>query len=419
MMSGEWAPEGAATGMTLIEVLISLTVLAIIAGVDVLLLQTGLEAWAHASTRVVFQRAADELMDQLLEGGIDGEGIRDAVELRELSEAAIGFVPLWTDRGHRPDPVRNKDQVFTLERQFKPGATTPVGQIKAPGASGFATSQIKFTYGEGRQPNAPDDLVQFLDPIPLLSELKILYTPDAEQDPEVAKVFRWDSATQRVYESYAGTTRDLLKRERAVAVERCVFLPYDNLNQPIPLPPGGAVSPLQLKRVTAVKLYLVLRQGTQRTELTSFTNVRNVATIGATIAEGTELPMPRPEAITAFSIGELYGLKRKGLVELVVSTDGRPAWKIQIAFKRAPREDDLIVERFQIEAPPGKIVTSAILEQTIAGNEFLSLLAIDRTGLYDYDDDEDLRDLVAITGGSPIVTVTRLDAEGASLFIRP
>jgi prepilin-type N-terminal cleavage/methylation domain-containing protein len=405
-------------GFTIIEVLVCMTVLSIIAGVEVLLLQTGLEGWRYGDVRVELQRSSDVLMENLLEGGYDGDGIRDAVELKQAELNTIGFVPLWTDRTHKPDPIRNKEQKFILERQFKPGAPTPIGQVKKPGSADFVSVQVKFIYGSRRNPKEPDDVVCFLDPIPLGSELRILYTPDGDNDPEVIKIFRWDPGTKRVYESYGGKTQDLLKTGSSVTVEQCSFLFYDNLNRLIAMK-EEALTPLSIKRATAVKLYLVLRQKSEFKELTSFTNVRNVATIGATISEGAELPMPTPVKIKAFSLGDFYGLRRDGIVELVVSAGGRPRWKVRLKFKSAPKAEDIILERFQMESPPGKIVTTGILEQTIAANEFVNIQTLDRTGLYDYDDDEEVRDLVVITGKNLMVTVTRLDFEGASLFIRP
>jgi len=406
------------TGFTIIEVLVCMTVLAIIAGVEVLLLQTGLEAWRYSDARVELQRASDLLMENLLEGGYDSEGIRDAIELKQAELHAIGFVPLWTDRSHKPDAVRNQQQKFTLERQFKPGAPTPIGQVKISGSNDFMSVPIKFTYGSRRDPKGQDDVVRFLNPIPPDAAIRILYTPDGDNDPEVVKIFRWDPGAQRVYESYAGKTKDLLRASDSVKVERCAFLFYDNLNRLIKME-EEALTPLSAKRATAVKLYLVLRQKSEIKELTSFTNVRNVTTIGATVSEGADLPMPSPAKIKAFSIGDFYGLRRDGIVELVVSAGGRPRWKVRLKFKKGLKEEDLILERFQMEAPPGKIVTSAILDQAIAANEFVNIQTLDHTGLYDYDDDEEVRDLVVITGRNPIVTVTRLDFEGASLFIRP
>ncbi len=401
------------------ELLISMTVMAIVAGIDVLLLQTGMEAWTYGNAKVSLQRVSDNLMENLLEGGYDGEGIRDAVELTEADLHSIGFVPLWTDRSHKPDPVKNKEQKFVLERQFKPGAPTPIGQVKKPNSSDFLSMPIKFVYGSSRDPKGPDDVVQFSDPIPSGSEIKVLYTPDGENDHEVVKVFRWDPDTRHVFESYGGKTRDLIKEHEKVRAERCIFLYYDNLNRLIPMEGGDSLSSLAIKRATAVKLYILLSRANEIKELTSFTNVRNVSTIGATISEGAELPMPSAVKIKAFSLGDFYGLRRDGIVELVVAAQGTPRWKVRLKFKNAPKEEDLILERFQMEAPPGKIVTSGILEQTVAANEFVNIQTLDRTGLYDYDDDEEVRDLVVITGKNLTVTVTRLDFEGASLFIRP
>ncbi|MBI3333592.1 MAG: hypothetical protein HYZ93_05835 [Candidatus Omnitrophica bacterium] len=55
----------------------------------------------------------------------------------------------------------------------------------------------------------------------------------------------------------------------------------------------------------------------------------------------------------------------------------------------------------------------------MSSHEFVNLQTIDRTGLYDYDDDEGIKDLVDVAGDNPTLTVSRLDFEGASVFIRP
>ena len=79
----------------------------------------------------------------------------------------------------------------------------------------------------------------------------------------------------------------------------------------------------------------------------------------------------------------------------------------------------LVLERFQMESPPCKILAAVILTQKISSNEFVDLLTLDRTGLYDYGQDEGVSGELAISGRDPTVTVTRLDFEGASLFLRP
>ena len=406
-------------GFTLVEVLVSMSVLAIIAGVEVVLLQAGSESWSHASHRIVLQRSADDLIGNIFEGGYGGEGIRDAVEIRGGGLNYIEFVPLWTDHSHHPDAVRNKDQQFILEKQFKPGAQTPIGQIRRADSKDYVTVPIKFFYGNGRDPKAPDDQVEFLDPIPSGAQMKLLYTPDAEVDTSVIKIFRWDPSSKKVFESYMDKTREVLQHEDNISVERCAFLYFDNLNRLIPLSSGEALSPLSIKRVTAVKLYIMLKNGDELKEVTSFTSIRNVTTVGATISEGSELPLPTHNKIKAFSISDFYGLKKNGIVELLVHTKTNKRWKVRMVFRKGEKEGDLILERFQMESPPGKILTSAVLNQPTVHGEFVSILSLDRTGLYDYGKDEGASGEINISGGSPTVTVTRLDFEGASLFLRP
>lgn len=404
-------------GVTLIELLIALSIMGILGGVNAAVLSAGFESWNHAQVRIALQQVANELMEVFLEGGVDGDGIKDAVELRDATLTAISFVPLWTDRSHVPNPVTNKTRQFTLEKQFKAGAATPVGQVRKADSNDWASVSVSFREGSGRNPKQPDDVVTFTDPIPAGASIQILYTPDAEVHPDVQLRFWWNSANHEVYRSYAGKTAPVFKRMQGVNVERLAFLYYDNLNRMLPL--GQSYSLDELRRITGVKLYLLLTKTDGWKELTSFTNVRNAQTIGVTISKGSVLPLPSPKEIKAFSVGDFAGLTGNGIVELVVKTGNRSRWRVRVEFKPSAKEDMVVLHRFQMEAPPGTVRTSMILDQPIARNEFVNLLGIDRSGLYDYDDDPDIDDAVLVKGANPSVEVTRLDFEVASLFIRP
>ena len=48
----------------------------------------------------------------------------------------------------------------------------------------------------------------------------------------------------------------------------------------------------------------------------------------------------------------------------------------------------------------------------------LNLLTLGTNGLYDYDDDEDIEDFVVLEG-DVMLEVTKMDIEGAGLFVRP
>lgn len=404
-------------GLTLIELLVALAIMGILGGVNAAVLNAGFDAWNYASLRLAIQQVSTELMEVILEGGFDAEGIKDAVELREASMTALSCVPLWTDQSHVPNPITNKAQQFTLEKQFKSGSIAPIGQIRKPDDTEWISVPIAFAYGAGADPKRPDDVVTFTEPIPPGAAIRILYAPDAEAHPESQLRFSWSQSDKQIYRSYGGETAPALARMQGVAVERLAFLYYDNLNRLLPL--GQTYTPAELRRITGVKLYVLLTRGEEWNELTSFTNVRNAQTIGATIAKGSVLPLPLPKAIKAFSLGDFSLLKDDGIVELVVKTGTRARWLVQVVFKKGAQADSFVLHRFQMEAPPGTIRTSAILDQPLAQGEFVNLLGLDRSGLYDYDDDQDLQDTVQIKGDNPTVEVTQCDFGTASLFIRP
>jgi len=405
------------SGFTLVELLVALAGMGILGGVEAAVLNAGFEAWNHAQGRIALQQVANELMEVLLEGGYDQEGMRDAVELRSADLTSISFVPLWTDRSHVPNPVTNKTQQFTLEKHFKEGAATPVGQMRKLGSDDWISVPVSFKYGEGKNPKQPDDVVTFTDPIPAGASLKILFTPDADVHPEVQMRFWWNPDAAQVYRSYADKTAPVFERMQGVKVDRLAFLYYDNLNRLFPL--NQSFSPNELHRITGVKLYLLLRKGDEWKELTSFTNIRNVQTIGATITKGSMLPLPSPQAIKAFSLGDLSAITKETIVELVIRTDNRPRWKIQLEFVPGGEATRIMLRRFQIESPPGTVLTSGILNQAMAREEYVNLLAIDRSGLYDYDIDPDIKGQLVVKGNNPMVEVTRCDFATASLFIRP
>lgn len=399
------------------ELLVSITVLGIISGVDVSILSAGLDSWGHIQRRLTLQQVSAEIMETVLEGGFDEEGLRDGVELKEATAEAIGVVPLWTDRSHRPDPQRNKEQRFTLEKQFKSGSPIPVGQVRLSDADDWEVVPIAFERGEGLDPKKPDDTVTFLKPIPSGSRIRILYTPDSAVHPETVIRFRFDPDKNQIFRSYAGRTTLLPQRSQQVKVEKLAFLYYDNLNRP--LPTDRTFSPAELRRITGVKVQLLLSRSQERKEVTSFTNIRNVQTVGVTISKGTVVPLPSPSTIRAFSLGDLAGLKKDGVVELSVRAGGRFQWRIRLEFKPAENPLQVLLHRFQIQAPVGQVKTSGIINRLLSRTEFVDLMGIDRTGFFDYDDDPDIADSVMVPDGGNLVEVTECDFDVAALFIRP
>lgn len=404
-------------GVTLIELLVSLAVLGIIGGIDVAVLSAGLDSWGHIQRRLALQQVSDETMGILLEGGFDEQGMRDAVELKGARTEEIALVLLWTDRSHKPNPITNKAQKFALEKQFKSGSAVPVGQVRLLDSEDWRNVPILFEEGPGLDPKKPDDIVTFAKPIPAGSDIRIIYTPDASVHPEAVMRFRFDSETKQISRTYAGKTDVIPKRLQGVRVERLAFLYCDNLNRLLPI--QQELDSAQIRRITGVKIYLATSRAAERKESTSFTNIRNVQTVGVSISKGSVVPISGPQSIRAFSLGELSGLTQQGIVELSVKSEGRFRWKIRLEFKPADDPRQFILYRFEIQAPPGQIRASGIIHQLVSRGEFVDLMSIDRTGLFDYDDDEDIADSIVVPEGSSFVEVTRCDFETASLFVRP
>ncbi len=405
-------------GVTLVELLVSLAVLGIIGGVNGAILSAGLDSWSHIQQQLSLQQVSDETMGMLMEGGFDEQGLRDAVELKEARTEQMAFVPLWIDLSHKPNPILNKGQRFILEKQFKTGAAIPVGQVRLPESDEWQTVPVAFESSPGLDPKHPDDAVTFLNPIPLGSAIRVIYTPDASVHPETVMAFRFDPESKKIFRSYSGKTEMIPKRLQGVETDRLAFLYYDNLNRLLPSnrSPGSS----ELRRITGVKVYLAFSKNQERRESTSFTNVRNVQTLGVTISKGSVVPISGPQAVRAFSMGDLSGLtKREGTVELAVKSQGRFRWKIRLQFRAGEDSSRLVLERFEIQAPIGQIRTSGIVNQPVSRSEFVDLMSIDRTGLFDYDDDEDISDTIVVPEGPNFLEVTECDFETAALFIRP
>ncbi len=407
-------------GFTLIEVVISVAIIAIIGGVVALLINSIIESWQYTANRIELQKAASDIIGELVQGGFEANGIRDAVDFAYCGPDSITFLPLWVDDTHKLDPAANKEQKFTLNRQFKVGSSIPLAQGKLPESNDWSTLQVKFTYGSSNEPKRLDDVVQVLDPIPYGSQIKFTFTPESASDPNTQKSFTWNHEDKHIYKTYKEKTDDILRTIPEVKVERLLFMYYDNLNQQIAAGSAGYLTAEQIKRATAVKIYLFLTRKGDWRESVTYTNIRNAQGVGVSIMEGTVVPVPSSKRIKAFSVGNFFNRKREGIVRFVIKPKDSKYWAVQLKIIPDPQSSErLKVERFQIESPPGKTLASSFLDQTFMSSEFVNLLAIDRTGMYDYDDDEGIEDFYIIEEDPVMLEVERLDFDGAALFIRP
>ncbi|MCX5711474.1 MAG: hypothetical protein NTY47_00145, partial [Candidatus Omnitrophica bacterium] len=396
------------------------TIIAVIGGVISLLMNSIIDTWSYTQNRLELQKASSEIMDELIQGGFEATGIRDAADFISCGSDSMTFLPLWVDNTHKPDPVGNKEQKFTLNRQFKVGSSIPLAQIKKPDSTEWETVTVKFTYGSSNDPRRLDDVVQIIDPVPYNSLIKFTFTPEPSADPDTQKSFTWNPENRHIYSFYKGETKDLLAKMQDIKVERLRFTYFDNLNQETAAPSGGYLSKERAKRASAVKVYMLLAKKGDWRECASYVNVRNTQDVGVSIIEGSVIPIPSSTRIKALSIGNFYGRKRDGIVRLVIKPETCKQWGLQLRIvEDKTNPGRLIVERFQMESPLGRVLTSGQIDQSFNDFEFVNLLTMDRTGLYDYDKDNGVQDFYECEEDPVFLEVERLDFEGATLFVRP
>ena len=71
---------------------------------------------------------------------------------------------------------------------------------------------------------------------------------------------------------------------------------------------------------------------------------------------------------------------------------------------------------YTVEYPAGEAVLTKELNRPAYSG--LSLLALDPSGHYDYDDDESIEDFVVFEGDSIVLSVEKMEIGGMNLFVR-
>src|SRR3990167_5208919 len=80
-------------GLTLIEVIVAISIASILTiGIEQLL-STALTSWRLALEEARISKLAEDTLRRMMEGDGDLPGIRDAVELVDVQETSVSFVP--------------------------------------------------------------------------------------------------------------------------------------------------------------------------------------------------------------------------------------------------------------------------------------------------------------------------------------
>ena len=404
-------------GLTLIEVLICIAIAGALVGTTVLMLNTGLVAWRFTHDKLSIQDAAETTMNKILEGDFKYDGLREALDVWSTSSSSITIVPLYVDTFI----VERPQKEFTLTKEFLPGAPDPLVKLKKKGAPEFKTVSPTFVYGEGHDPAKPDDKIIFDNFLKTGSRIKAMYHPDANVDATTRMSLRWDANEKTIYRIYKNKMEDLLRYHPLTQIAQLSFTYYDNAgNEIIPSEKTNTLTKAQRARISGVNVYMKLERKQDPREIISFVNIRkrSYQSTGMILTKGMEMEIPNSFDIVDLALANVVGVSENDVIRLEArSKIGTTSWAVELAL--AEIDGEIKVRYYAIEYPIGTMVLQDTVEQTVGGDRQFSFLTIDAEGLYDYDDDKDVKDLVLFKDDRVTFTVTRMDPDGAYLVVRP
>lgn len=404
-------------GLTLVELLVVISITAILAGVTIFMLSASLDAYFFAQEQISLDKALDDCLNEISGGGLEAYGIKDGLEILEVSPESITFVPFWVDDTHIAKPEHSNKQLFntipfTLNRPFQAGAALPICEAISPADQAVSLVPITFILGERAEPGKTTDEVLLNAPVPAASRIQFIYQPDAGHFSDCAMSIKWEAG--KVIRRYNNKTEAIPKYNiPAVALTGLKFQYFDNTNTEVqPLPEN--IPDITAVRVTAAAAFA---QGKSKKERSAsvFINLRNTRTAGAglIIRKGTKVKIPDSRHIRIFSLGNIAGMKRPGLIELEARPKKGTVWKmvVELAFDK----DKPIIKKYSVEYPPGEPRYSEIVN--LGADQPLNFMNLGN-GRFDYDFDKNTSNMVNLEGDVELV-VTRMEASGAALFIRP
>jgi len=395
-------------GFTLIEVLISIAIAAVITGALYFSLDTVLESWGYSRDQLALQKVLSEVMDEVVSGTAAVYGLRDSLEIMAAGRAKVEFVPPWTDDSHS---VATRNFIYTLNRRLKPGTAVPIGEINMPESEKYWLVPVRLVELE----DAAMSQVQLGLAAPVGSNLRFTYHPDPRECPDVIKTIWWDSDAQQVYSEDLDGIENISRNPFGVKITNMSMRYYDNANNLIS--DFEWVDDRDVNMITGIEVYMEAKLGQYPQSLIGFINLRNSPMRSGYLAlrEGTRIPIPDSHDIHTFMITNISGVTSGDELHVEAAPRSGKVWRVKVVFSRVGRSRPKI-ESYTIEYPPQHVLYTEYPRVSIGVG--LNFLMLGANGLYDYDDDEDIDDFVMLEN-EVIFEVKKMDIEGAGLFVRP
>jgi len=414
-------------GVTLVELLIAISIAAILTGVVVLMLKTSFDSYSFGQQEVFLEKALDDCLDEITGSGFENYGIKDSLEILNVTPTSITFVPLWIDNSHILKPEHEHPELvtktpFTLNRPFKAGASFPLAEISTSNEPRGTKHEIwkvipiTFVFGSHKEPLKPDDQVFLNEPVEPGSKIRFIFQPDARNFSDCAMTIKWSG--DRIIRTYKGVSEAIQKYNiPGVTLTGFKLQYFDNTNAEVE--PRTEFIP----NITGVKVILSAdlagkTKNESRAAKRGFTfiNLRNTRTYGSglIIKQGTRMKIPDSRHIRVFSLANVSGFKEGDMIELEARPKKGRIWKVRIEL--GFDDNTPILRKYAIEYPAGRTVYAETINLTT--DLPLNFMNLGGNGRYDYDFDKDVNNVVILEGDVELL-ITEMDADGAAVFVRP
>ena len=394
-------------GFTLIELMIAVVLVVIITSTVYFGISSALDSWAYSRDRLSLQKVLSETIDRVINGSVGQYGLKDSLEIVSAGRRELEFVPPWIDDTHS---VANLGFIYTMNRHLKPGSAVPVGQIHLPESAEWHLVPVSLV----QQENLESSQVKLTLAAPEGSELRFIYHPDAELDPDTVKKIYWKDSKQVFLEDINGT-ECLSKNLFDVEITDMQIKYYNNANQLVTDREWTDVDDLPV--ITGIEVTLQAALGENKQNLTSFVSLRNapMRTGYLSIKKGTKIHIPDGKNIRTLVITNLSGVGNKDQLQVEATPRGGKTWRVTAEFEKIGNAKP-VMSVVTVEYPPETVVYTDYPKSSV--DLGINLTLLDSAGKFDYDDDEDVDDTVVLEGDVQL-EVTEMDIKGAGLFVRP
>lgn len=386
------------------------------------MIKSSFEAYAIGQDEAILQKSLDDCLETVINGDYENYGIKDSLKIVSIGSDFISFVPLWVDDSHRTRfehaiPGLLEKNPFILNRPVKAGSAIPLAELMTSHNTKKNVS-VLLEKREDLDESQADDKVLLEETVEPNRVIQFLFQPDSAHFPDTMMTIRFSDG--KVRRTYKGKT-DVLPLKGIPGVEFSDFKIryFDNTNTEIE--PKTELIPM----ITAIQVSV---RASLRGEFKNKKKVRisregflyvglrnsRMAGTGLLIREGTKIKIPDSRNIRLFSLSNVTGIRKGGRIELEAKPERGTIWRISIELGYKGKVP--ILKKYHVHYPPGRTLYSETINLTT--DLPFSLMTLGGTGRYDYDFDEDVKDVVDLKGNVEL-TVTRMDASGAMLYIRP